>query len=83
MLLEAHQTKEGLFLLRKNKKDVNYHVLTICHKHHIFNYEVKVKVITDFYLLTLTILKNAEYYRKQLLPAIIVYMELEFLNTCL
>lgn len=43
MLLEAHQTKEGLFLLRKNKKDVNYHVLTICHKHHIFNYEVKVK----------------------------------------
>lgn len=43
ILLEAHQTKEGLFLIRKNKKDVNYHVITVCHKHHVFNYEVKVK----------------------------------------
>ncbi|CAG2220521.1 SHARK [Mytilus edulis] len=43
MLLEAHQSKEGLFLVRKNKKDVNYHVITVCHKHHVFNYEVKVK----------------------------------------
>lgn len=46
-LLELKGLKEGLFLVRKRKKNPDWYVLTLCHEQKIFNYEIRTKHYRD------------------------------------
>ncbi|OWF40712.1 tyrosine-protein kinase HTK16-like [Mizuhopecten yessoensis] len=42
-LLDAYHKTDGLFLVRKSRRNVNFHVITFCFKKNYYNFEVKVK----------------------------------------
>ncbi|XP_048745066.2 tyrosine-protein kinase HTK16-like [Ostrea edulis] len=42
-MLDEHRKEEGLFLVRKSKRNENFSVISLCHKKSIFNFEIKVK----------------------------------------
>ncbi|XP_033761103.1 tyrosine-protein kinase HTK16-like [Pecten maximus] len=42
-LLDSYHKTDGLFLVRKSRRNVNYHVITFCFKKNHYNFEVKVK----------------------------------------
>ncbi|XP_060081204.1 tyrosine-protein kinase HTK16-like [Ylistrum balloti] len=42
-LLDSYHKTDGLFLVRKSRRNVNFHVITFCFKKNYYNFEVKVK----------------------------------------